>query len=94
LFNQANEKRIADTYTVTSFHRQPIDILVLEATPVSRSDNVRVKVKLDPEPSIREWEQRRGLVGWEKTLKPNETARFKVDYEIDFPKEGSVQGLP
>ncbi|MEH6435265.1 DUF4139 domain-containing protein [Massilia sp. DD77] len=93
-FKRDNEKRIADTYVVTSSHRQPVDILLLEPTPVSQSDKVHVKIALDPEPNIKDWQQRRGLVGWERSLKPNETARFKVDYTIGYPKEGSVQGLP
>jgi uncharacterized protein (TIGR02231 family) len=93
-FNGANQKRIADTYAVTSTHRQPIDVLVLESTPVSESDRVTVKTALRPEPDVRDWEHRRGLVGWSRTLKPNETARFDVDYVIDYPKEGYVQGLP
>lgn len=92
-FKRDNQRRISDSFVVTSFHRQPIDILVLEATPVSESDKVAVKVALHPEPSVNEWEHRRGLVGWEKTLKPNETARFDVDYVIDYPQEGYVQGL-
>lgn len=94
VFSRANERRIADTYKVTSYHRQPIDILLLEPTPVSESDKVRVTVKLDPEPGIRQWQERRGLVAWERTLRPNETAQFKVDYTIVYPKEGEVQGLP
>lgn len=93
IFNRANEKRIADSFVVTSFHRQPIDVLVLEATPVSQSEQVKVKLALDPQPDIKDWEQRRGLVGWERTLKPNETARFSVDYLIEYPKDGQVQGL-
>ena len=93
-FKRDNEKRIADTYAVTSFHRQPIDILVLEPTPVSQSDKVHVKIALDPEPNVKDWQQRRGLVGWERSLKPNETARFHVDYVVDYPKEGWVNGLP
>jgi uncharacterized protein (TIGR02231 family) len=93
-FNGANQRRIAQTYVVTSTHRQPIDVLVLEPTPVSESDKVTVKTTLLPEPDVRDWEQRRGLVGWTRTLKPNETARFDVDYVIDYPKEGYVQGLP
>ena len=79
---------------VTNLHRQPIDILVLEPTPVSQSDKIDAKVSLNPEPSVRDWQQRRGVVGWERSLKPNETARFNVDYVIDYPKEGRVQGLP
>jgi len=93
-FNRDNQKRIADTYVVTSFHKQPVDILVLESTPVSESDKVTVKVALKPEPTVKDWEHRRGLVGWERTLRPGETARFDVDYVIDYPKDGYVAGLP
>lgn len=93
-FKRESQKRIADTYVVTNLHRQPIDILVLEPTPVSQSDNISARISLDPEPTVKDWQQRRGVVGWERTLKPNETARFNVDYVIDYPKEGTVQGLP
>lgn len=94
IFNQANEKRVADSFVVTSLHRQPIDILVLEPTPVSQSEQIRVKVALNPEPITMEWDKKRGVAAWEKTLKPNETARFDVDYVIEFPKQGMVRGLP
>jgi uncharacterized protein (TIGR02231 family) len=93
-FNGANQRRIAQTYVVTSTHRQPVDVLVLEPTPVSESEKVTVKTALRPEPDVRDWEHRRGLVGWTRTLKPNDTARFDVDYVIDYPKEGVVSGLP
>ncbi|MGI4717099.1 MAG: DUF4139 domain-containing protein [Janthinobacterium lividum] len=93
LFKRENARRIAETYAVTSSHRQPIDILVLEPTPVSQSEQVQVKVALSPEATVRDWQKRPGLVGWERTLKPNETARFDVDYAIEYPKEGSVAGL-
>jgi len=93
LFKRDNERRIADSYVVTNLHRQPIDILVLEPTPVSQSEQVQVKVALSPSVTLKDWQQRRGLVGWERTLKPNETARFDMDYEIAYPKEGSVRGL-
>jgi len=92
-FNQENERRINDTYAVTNLHRQAVDILVLEPTPVSQSDKINVKTALKPEPTVKEWEQRRGLVGWEATLKPNATARFDMDDVIQYPKEGVVQGL-
>jgi hypothetical protein len=67
---------------------------VLEPTPVSQDDKITAKIALSPEPTVRDWQQRRGLVGWERSLKPNESARFDVDYVIDYPKEGTVQGLP
>lgn len=94
LFKRDNQRRVDDSYVVTSFHRQPVEILVLEPTPVSQSDKVEVKATLVPEPTVKDWDQRRGLVGWERTLKSNETARFNVGYVIDYPKEGNVLGLP
>lgn len=94
LFKRDNQKRVDDTYAVTSLHRKPIEVLVLEATPLSQSDKVSVKASFQPEPSVREWEHRRGVVGWERTLKPNETVRFGVGYVIDYPQEGFVRGLP
>ena len=93
LFVRDNERRIADSYVVTNLHREPIDVLVLEPTPVSQSEQVQVKVALNPQATLKDWQGRRGLAGWERSLKPNETARFDVDYEIAYPKEGSVIGL-
>ena len=80
--------------TAIALRHQGIDVLVLEPTPVSESDKVTVKTALRPEPDVRDWEHRRGLVGWTRTLKPNDTARVDVDYVIDYPKEGVVSGLP
>lgn len=93
-FKRDNQRRIADTYVITSSHRQPIDLLVLEATPVSESREIGVKTSFSPEPSIRDWQGRRGLAGWERSLAPNATARFDVDYVINYPQQGTVSGLP
>jgi uncharacterized protein (TIGR02231 family) len=92
--SRENERTVADLYTVTSRHKTPIDILVLESSPVSTSDQVKVTSVFDPKPTIDTWEKRQGVMGWEKTLAPNESAKFNVAYTIGYPKEGSVSGLP
>ncbi|MBS1191222.1 MAG: mucoidy inhibitor MuiA family protein [Rhodocyclaceae bacterium] len=93
IFDRRQERRMADVFTLTSAHRKPVDVLVLEASPVSASDEIKVQASFEPQPTIDPWEQRRGVVAWEKTLAPGETARFGVDYTIEYPKEGSVSGL-
>lgn len=93
VFDRRNERRIADVMTVKSSHATTIDILVLEPSPVSTSDQIKVAANFDPTPSINPWEQRRGVVGWERSLKPGESARFAVTYAIEYPKEGYVSGL-
>jgi uncharacterized protein (TIGR02231 family) len=94
VFEKRNRRSIDDLITVTSQHPKPIDVLVIEASPVSTSDEITVQSTFDPKPSIDTWQKRRGVVAWERTLKRNETLRIGVSYTIDYPKEGTVNGLP
>lgn len=93
LFSQ-NERKVADVYTITSFHKTPVDLLVLEASPVSAAEEVKVQASFQPKPTIESWEQRRGIVGWESVIAPNQALKFRVDYGVVYPKEGTVTGLP
>jgi len=93
VFEKRNQRKIADVFTVKSAHLAPIDVRVIEATPVSTSDEIKVRVEFDPQPSSETWEERRGVVAWEKTLAPNETLKIGVTYTIDYPKDGTVSGL-
>ncbi|HXA47443.1 MAG TPA: DUF4139 domain-containing protein [Burkholderiaceae bacterium] len=94
LLSQKAERHVGDIYTLTSFHKTPIDLVVLEASPTSTSEEVKVQPVFQPKPTIDNWEQRQGVVGWNKTIAPNETMKISVDYQIAYPKEGSVSGLP
>jgi uncharacterized protein (TIGR02231 family) len=94
LLSQREEHLVADVYTISSFHKKPVEVLVLESSPVSTSDEVKVQSTFAPQPGITQWEQRLGIVGWEKTLAPNESTKITVRYAITYPKEGTVNGLP
>ena len=94
MFSQKNEHRIADVYTVTSFHKTPVDLLILESSPISTSDEIRVDAAYNPQPTTTAWELRRGVVGWETVIDPNQALKFSVDYTISYPKEGRVTALP
>lgn len=88
------ERRVADVYTVTSFHPAAIDVQLLEASPVSTSDEIRVDAAYQPPPTIARWEERPGVVGWDTRIGPQQTLTFGVDYRITYPKDGTVNGLP
>jgi uncharacterized protein (TIGR02231 family) len=93
LLSQRGEHQVADVFTISSFHKTPVDLLVLESTPVSASEEIKVKQTFSPQPGIAMWEQRQGVVGWEKTLAPNESMKINVGYSITYPKEGTVGGM-
>ncbi len=88
------EREIADLYTVTSRHKVPVELLLLEATPVAVSDQISVDAQFEPQPKLRDWESRRGVVAWEQPLAPGESLKFVADYTITYPKDASVIGLP
>jgi uncharacterized protein (TIGR02231 family) len=94
VLTQQNERLLADVYTITSFHKKPVDLLVLEASPVSTSEEVKVQASFNVPPTLDTWERRRGVVGWETVIAPNQTLKYSVDYAITYPKEGFVRGLP
>lgn len=91
--SQRGEHQVADVFTISSFHKTPVELLVLESAPVSASEEIKVKQTFTPQPGIAAWEQRQGVVGWEKTLAPNETMKINVGYNITYPKEGTVSGM-
>jgi uncharacterized protein (TIGR02231 family) len=91
---QRNERQIADLYTVTSRHKVPVELLVLEAAPVAISDQISVEAGFEPKPKLTDWEEKRGVVAWEQSLLPGETLKFVADYTIRYPKEAAVIGLP
>lgn len=94
LLSHQAERRVQDVYAVTSLHKKPVDLLMLEPSPVSTSDEVQVQAAFDPQPTITSWENRRGVNGWETTIAPGQTVKFQLGYTIRYPKEGSTSGLP
>jgi uncharacterized protein (TIGR02231 family) len=94
LLIQRGQRQVADLYTISSFHQTPVELEVLEASPVSTSDEIRVAASYAPQPTVETWEQKRGVVAWNKTIAPREVWKLKVNYTIGYPAEGSVTGLP
>jgi hypothetical protein len=94
IVGQRNERQIADQYTVTSRHKTPVDLLVLEPSPVAVSDQISVDAVFEPKTKVLNWEDRRGVVAWERALAPGETLKFAADYTITYPKDAAVVGLP
>lgn len=94
LLGQHRERHVADVYTISSAHKGSVDLLVLEAAPVSTSDEIKVQSTFLPKPTIDSWEEKQGVVGWQKSIAANEQVKISVDYNITYPKDGSTVGLP
>jgi uncharacterized protein (TIGR02231 family) len=94
LLDRKNEREVTDVLTLSSAHKTALDLLVLESSPVSTSDQIAVKSSFDPKPQTDHWEERQGVVAWERPIKPNETVKITLNYTLTYPREGMVVGLP
>src|SRR5205809_251482 len=94
LIESRKEREVSDLFTLTSHHKAPVDLLVLESSPVSTNDQIKVEAKFDPKPTDENWEERQGVVAWARSIAPNQTLKFSVGYAISYPRDGAVVGLP
>ncbi len=91
---QQAERRLADVFTVTNQHARPVDIRVIDASPVARDSQIEVEASFQPPVTANDWDDRPGVVAWEQRLDAGAAASFTADYRIRWPKERKVIGLP
>jgi uncharacterized protein (TIGR02231 family) len=94
LIDRRNEREVSDVLTLSSSHKTPLDLLVLESSPVSTSDQIKVQASFDPKPQVENWDERQGVVAWERPIAPNETLKITLNYTVSYPREVTVVGLP
>ena len=94
IIGQRAEREVATLYTVTSRHKVPVELLLLEAAPVPVDDKITVDTSFEPKPKSANWEEHRGVYAWEQPLAPGQTLKFVADYTISYPKDAAVAGLP
>jgi Domain of unknown function (DUF4139) len=81
-------------FTISNSHKSSVDLLVLDAAPVSTADVIEVHTSLEPKPTTTSWENKRGVHAWEQSLQPGATLKVNVGYTISYPKDATVVGLP
>jgi uncharacterized protein (TIGR02231 family) len=91
---QRGERQIVDVYSVSNLHKQAVDLLLLEASPVSTAESINVDKRFEPKPTQESWQDQPGIIAWRQTLAAGATQKFSVDYRISWPKDSAVMGLP
>lgn len=94
LIGQRAERQLEDVFTVTSRHKSPVRLRVLEASPVVQDEQIELSSQFTPPVSHQDWDGRRGVVAWEQELKAGASQDFSVSYRIRWPKERQIIGLP
>ncbi|MGE5130144.1 MAG: mucoidy inhibitor MuiA family protein [Sphingomonadaceae bacterium] len=94
LIGGKNEREVSDLVTLTSFHKRTLPLLVLESSPVPTDDRIEIRTEFQPKPQRESWENRQGVVAWERDIAPGETVNISARYTVVYPREVAVVGLP
>ena len=94
LLGHRNTREVSDEFTIVSRHRTALPLLVLETTPVSTADEVKIDKDYSPKPDVQDWDSRNGVVAWQTSLQPDTKLTYRVDYDISYPEGQTVLGLP
>lgn len=90
---QRREREISNEYTITSQHKQPVELLVLESSPVPTSEQIKVETRFVPQPDQLKWQDQPGVVAWSQTLAPGAVQKFSVSYKVSWPKDAAIVGF-
>lgn len=84
-----NKKELRRTYeiTVKNTKAEPIEIVIKDRVPVSKTDEIEVSIE---ELSKAEHNEDNGLLTWQLNLKPGESKKLIIKYHVKLPKHSSV----
>jgi uncharacterized protein (TIGR02231 family) len=79
--NDARNFRI----TMQNKHERPIAIIITDQVPVSNNQEIKVEMVAKPQPTKRDVDDKRGVLAWEDTLKPEEEKVIDFGYKLSWP---------
>lgn len=84
------ERREQHVYLIENRHPTPIDLQVLEASPVSTDERISVTRQFNPAPTLDPWQDQPGVIAWEQSLAAGASTRLQADYSISWPKDSPL----
>ncbi|MBL8565878.1 MAG: mucoidy inhibitor MuiA family protein [Hyphomicrobiaceae bacterium] len=76
--------------SVKNMHERSIEVSVLDQIPVSRQDEIKVEWIGRHQPTVRDVEDRRGVVAWDMKLEADEEKVIEFGYRVIWPAAKSI----
>jgi uncharacterized protein (TIGR02231 family) len=82
-----NKKTMAFSIEVRNGKSIPVEIIVKDHIPISQSDDIKVELL---EKSGGELDELSGIITWREKVKPKESRKYKLEFEITYPKNETL----
>lgn len=77
--------------TLKNLHERAVMIAVEDQVPVSKNEEINVVVTGNLQPTRKDIDDRRGVVGWDLQLAPGEERAFTFGYRVTWPSKRAIQ---
>jgi len=79
---------------IENLKEEPVVVELFDSIPVSKTDRFQVKgLELTPEPKVRDFQEREGVMKWDLQLKPKAIEEIRIKFFVKHPKDLKPQGL-
>ncbi|MDI9245314.1 mucoidy inhibitor MuiA family protein [Marinobacter sp. CHS3-4] len=82
--------RQVNRYDITNHHSQPVTVRVFDRLPVSRQDDLTVEALEITSPVTRNYQENKGILSWERVIKPGNTISLKAGFELRVPEDSEL----
>ena len=77
--------------SVKNLHERAVDVEIEDQVPASKNDEIKVILTGNLQPTRKDIDDRRGVVGWDLNLAPGEERAFSFGYRMTWPSKRAIQ---
>ena len=78
--------------SIHSNHDKLFEISLYDVLPVAANEDIKIKL-LGDAPTKKDLEDKKGVVSWERTLKPKQDTKLKYGYTVSYPEDKIIPSL-
>ncbi|MFL6700082.1 MAG: DUF4139 domain-containing protein [Vitreoscilla sp.] len=94
VFGGNTERTSTSVYAVVNQHPDAVTVELLDASPVSRNEAIRVAHAYAPQPATTDWDKLPGVAEWTLTVAAHETRRVSISHTVTASRDVIVSNLP
>lgn len=77
--------------SVKNMHERVIDVAVFDQVPVSKNDEIKVETLGRPQPSVRNVDDKQGVLRWDQRLEADEEKVIEFGYRVTWPAGKTIE---
>lgn len=93
LFSKKGIKQIATSYRITNQLPKATNIEVVSGLPVAQDGQISIKSAYNPEPNVKDWQDKKGVIAWKFQLQPQQQQQISQQHTIQYPNDKDLTGL-